>query len=112
MANQHTAFLYTTTLLRAATATGVPAGTTPIGVAARKTYQATGTTTAGAGAATILVQGSNDGTNWDTIGTISLTLATTTSSDGFSSDDRYAFVRGNVSAISGTGASVNLTMGH
>ena len=76
-----------------------------------KTYQASGTTTAGAGAATILVQGSNDGTNWDTIGTLSLTLATTTSSDSFTSNDRYAFVRGNVSAISGTGASVLLSMG-
>jgi hypothetical protein len=79
--------------------------------AGTKTYQANGTTTAGAGAATILVQGSNDGTNWDTIGTITLVLATTTSSDGFSSQDRYAFLRGNVSAISGTGASVSLTVG-
>lgn len=112
MANQHNAILSTTTLAKAATGTGVPAGATPIGVASRKTYQASGTTTNGAGAATILIQGSNDGTNWDLIGTIVLVLATTTSSDSFSSDDRYAFVRGNVSAISGTGASVTVTMGH
>lgn len=97
------------TLLKAATATG--AGVAAAGVRGVKSYQANGTTTAGAGAATIQVQGSNNGANWDTIGTISLTLATTTSSDGFVSDDRYAHLRGNVTAISGTGASVNLTMG-
>lgn len=110
MANQHNAILYTTSLLKARTTTG--AGTSQIGVAARKTYQADGTTTNGAGAATIYVQGSNDNTNWDTIGTITLTLATTTSSDSLASDDRYAFVRGNVNSISGTGAVVNLSMGH
>jgi hypothetical protein len=103
---------YTTTqaLLTAKTATG--AGTQEQGVREYKTYQADGTTTAGAGAATILVQGSNNGTNWDTIGTITLTLATTTSSDSFTSSDRYALIRGNVSAISGTNASVNLVMGY
>lgn len=110
MANQNTAFLDTTALLSAAIT--VAAGTAKGGVASRKTYQANGTTTNGAGAATIQVQGSNDGTSWDTIGTISLTLSTTNASDSFSSDDRYAVVRGNVTAISGTGASVNLTMGH
>lgn len=96
-------------LLTAAIATG--AGSAVQNLAGVKTYQADGTTSAGAGAATILVQGSNDGTNWDTIGTITLTLATTTSSDSFASDDRYAHIRGNVSAISGTDASVNLSMG-
>ncbi|MFA6046776.1 MAG: hypothetical protein WC718_17475, partial [Phycisphaerales bacterium] len=68
---------------------------------------------AGAGAATILVQGTNNnGASWDTIGTITLTLGTTRTSDSFTSSDRYVAVRGNVTAISGTGASVNLTMGY
>jgi hypothetical protein len=103
---------YNTTqaLLTAKTATG--AGTQEPGVRGYKTFQADGTTSSGAGAATVVVQGSNNGTNWDTIGTISLTLATTTSSDSFTSSDRYTLVRGNVTAISGTGASVNLSMGY
>jgi hypothetical protein len=106
--NSNSAIVEATALLTAATATGAGSGIP--GIAATKTYQAHGTTTAGAGAATILVQGSNDGTNWNTIGTISLTLATTTSSDSFNSEDRYRHLRGNVSAISGTGASVSLTV--
>lgn len=91
----------------------VVAGAAVANYATMKTYQASGTTTGGAGAATILVQGSNNGTTWDTIGTITLgTLGTMATSDSFASDDRYAQVRGNVTAISGTGASVNLTMGY
>lgn len=78
-----------------------------------KTYQASGTTSAGAGAATIAIQGSNDGgTNWDTIDTISLTLATVTSSSSFASMDRYGLIRANVTAISGTGASVSVNVGY
>ncbi|MGH6625152.1 MAG: hypothetical protein ACRECD_01170 [Burkholderiaceae bacterium] len=93
-------------------ATTVAAGSRVAGVSGQKTFQASGSTSSGTGAATILVQGSHDGTNWDTIGTISLTLATTTSSDSFASNDRYAYVRGNVTAISGTGAAVSLTAGY
>jgi hypothetical protein len=106
-------FVFPTTvrpLLAAATTTG--AGTAWQGPSGEKTYQASGTTSAGAGAATILIQGSNDGSNWDLIGTHSLTLATTTSSDSFLSNDRYKFVRANVTAISGTGAVVSETMGY
>jgi hypothetical protein len=99
-----------TALLTAATTAA--AGSAVPGVSGVKTYQANGTTTAGAGSATIKVQGSNNGANWDDIGTITLTLSTTTSSDSFASDDRYAELRGNVTAISGTGASVNLVMGY
>jgi hypothetical protein len=96
-------------LLTAKAATG--AGTTVSGRRGVKTYQASGTTTAGAGAATVVIQGSNDDANWDTIGTVSLTLATTTSSGSFTSDDRYTYLRGNVTAISGTGAAVNASFG-
>lgn len=97
------------TLLSGVIATG--AGSSVRAASSSKTFQASGATSAGAGAATILVQGSNDETNWDTLGTISLTLATTSSSDGFTSCDRYKFHRGNVSAISGTGAAVSMTEG-
>jgi hypothetical protein len=98
--------IQTAALLSAVTATG--AGSAIANSGTTKTYQARGTTSAGAGAATIVIQGSNDGgTSWDTIGTITLTLATTSSSDSFASDDRYALVRGNVTAISGTTATVS-----
>ena len=77
------------------------------------TFQAVGTTTAGAGAATIQIQGSNiDNVNaYVTIGTITLTLGTTLVADGFSTSAPWKFVRANVTAISGTGASINVYMG-
>lgn len=96
-------------LLSAATSTGAGSSVKPVG--SNRTFQAHGTTTAGAGAATVLVQVSNNDSDWITLGTISLTLATTSSSDGFASDAPWKHVRGNVSAISGTGASVTLVMG-
>jgi hypothetical protein len=88
------------------------AGTASASVSGTKTYCASGLTTAGAGSATVLVQGSNDQDAWVTIGTITLTLGTTATADGFTSEDRFAFVRGNVSAISGTGAGVSLSAGY
>lgn len=96
-------------LLSAATATGAGQAYQP--GTPKRTFHATGLTTAGAGSATIVVQVSNDGSNWLTLGTITLTLATTVSGDGFASDAPWRHVRGNVTAISGTGASVTLTMG-
>ena len=98
-----------TALLSGATTTGA-------GVYVRldpgvKTFQVYGTTTSGAGSATVKIQGSNDGLAWDDIDAgMSLTLATTlssTSSDSYTSDDRYAYHRANVTAISGTGARVS-----
>jgi hypothetical protein len=80
------------TLITTQIATG--AGSPMPGISGAKTYQATGATTAGAGSATVVVQGSNDGSNWDTIGTITLTLSTTSSSDSFYSLDRYRYGRG------------------
>lgn len=102
----------TNMLLDGATATG--ASYARPGRTGVKTFQAWGTTSSGTGSATIAVQGSNDQGQavWDTIGTITLTLGTAATSDSFTSDDRYAVLRGNVTAISGTGASVSLTMGY
>ena len=77
----------------------------------KRTFQADGTTSAGSGSATILVEVSNNNSNWETLATITLTLATTTSSDGFASEAPWRYVRGNVSAISGTDGTVNLIMG-
>lgn len=77
-----------------------------------RTFQAKGSTTSGAGAATVIAEGSNDNVNWITLGTITLTLGVAETSDGFASDARWAHLRGRVSAISGTGAKVSLFMGY
>lgn len=99
----------TGSLLSDVIATG--AGTAIPGQPATKTFHASGSTTAGTGAATVNVEGSMGGTSWDVIGTIGLTLGTTATSGGFTSIDRYRLLRGNVTAISGTNAKVSLTMG-
>ena len=75
------------------------------------TFQASGTTSAGGGTGVITIEVSNDGSNWLTLGTISLTLSTTASSDGFVANAPWKFVRANVTTLSGTGASVSALMG-
>lgn len=62
----------------------------------------------GAVTATVKVQVSNNGTYWEDLGIITLT-GTTSASDGFASSAGWAYYRGNVTAISGTGAAVTLT---
>lgn len=66
----------------------------------------------GAVSATVVVQVSNSkrSTAWITLGTITLS-GTTSAADGFVSDDSWQYVRGQVTAISGTGAAVTLVMG-
>jgi hypothetical protein len=93
--------------------TTASAGDAVSGPGATHTFQASGATSAGAGSATVVIQGSNNnGASWDTIGTITLTLSTSTSSDSFTSDDRYAKVRANVTAISGTDAQLEAAMSY
>lgn len=72
-------------------------------------FQAYGSTSAGSGAATIVIQVSNVDTDaaYINMGTISLTLGTTVTADGFASDAPWKYVRAKVTAISGTNASVN-----
>lgn len=81
-------------------------------------FQAYGTTSAGAGAATILIQVSDvpvpveaTDVDWITLGTITLTLGTTQTTDGFAKDAPWRHYRAKVSAISGTDASVNVYAG-
>lgn len=66
----------------------------------------------GAVTATVLVQVSNtpDTDSFFTLATITLS-GTTSAADGFVSDESWQYVRGKVTAISGTGAAVTLTMG-
>ena len=84
---------------------------------AKHTFQAYGTTSAGAGAATIIVEVSNQDApatstdvGWKTAGTFTLTLGTTQVNDVFALDAPYRFCRAQVTAISGTDASVNVAM--
>lgn len=74
----------------------------------RKTYQAVVTGT-GSVSGTVEIEGSNDGTNFDVIGTLTLS-GTGSGSDSFTSLDCYKFVRADLTAISGTGAAVTATV--
>jgi len=96
-------------ILNAATATG--AGGTATLSTKDTTFQASGTTSTGSGAATVVIEVSDNGDDWLTLGTITLTLGTTSTSDGFAAAASWAFVRANVTAISGTDATVSAWMG-
>ncbi len=80
-----------------------------------RTFQASGATSSGAGSATVVIEVTNfenpTNADWLTLGTITLTLGTTRTSDGFASLAAWAKYRARVSAISGTGASVDVMMG-
>lgn len=102
--------------LSAATATG--AGEIHQLACSNRTYQAYGATSAGAGAATVVIEASDlpspaTGTrvDWVELGTISLTLSTTRVSGAFASLARWRHVRPYVSAISGTDAAVTVYFG-
>jgi hypothetical protein len=80
------------------------------------TFQAivTGSGTVGA---TVVMQGSNEDAtyngskaNWVTINTFTLS-GTTTATDGYTSVSTWRYVRANVTAISGTSATVEVIMG-
>ncbi len=78
-----------------------------------KSVQAWGLTTAGAGAATIDIEGSYDGTYYVRLFTITLTLATTVTfaannTDGYTINAPWLYVRARVTAISGTNAAVTV----
>lgn len=64
----------------------------------------------GAVSATIVVEVSNDNVNWLNLGTITLS-GTNTANDGFASLAVWEYVRGSITAISGTGATASLIMG-
>lgn len=96
-------------ILSAATATGAGEVHRPNG--AKMTFQAIGVTSSGAGSSDVLIQASLDNSNWVTLATISLTLSTTASSDGFAANAPWEYIRANVSTLSGTGATIDVWMG-
>lgn len=95
-----------TPVLLNATATG--AGSAFTVQSAPVSIQATVSGT-GAVSATVVIQVSNDGANWITMGTIIL-AGTTSNSDGFTAMANWALVRANLTAVSGTGATVVVVM--
>ena len=102
-------------ILNNATATGAGTAWHPRDTASIATYlfhsfQAVGKTSASTGAATVVIEVSNDGTNYITLGTITLVLGTSATSDGFACSNTWEYYRANVTAISGTGASVTVYM--
>jgi hypothetical protein len=98
------------TLLNAVAVTGT--GSALAGPAANKTYQAAASVGTGTGTAVVTVQCSNNASNWDTVGTITLSTSTTSASDSFYSLDRCRFLRGNVTTLSGTTPTLTLTMSY
>jgi hypothetical protein len=76
-----------------------------------KTFQAVGSTTAGTGSGVVVIEVSNDGATFLSAGTITLTLGTTATTDGFALAAPWAYVRANCTSVSGTGAKVKVLMG-
>ena len=97
------------TILDEVIATG--AGTTVQPWKSKRMFQVFGNVSASTGAASVEVQGSQDGTNWVVLDTLTLTLGTTVTSDSGIVDAPWKYVRGNVGSISGTDATVSLFMG-
>jgi hypothetical protein len=96
-------------LFSAVTSTGAQAATS---FGKSNTVQVWGTTTSGSGSATIVIEATNDGTApWVTLATITLTLGTTATGDGLVIDADWETIRGNVTSLSGTGASVSAALG-
>lgn len=78
--------------------------------APKSAFQAVITGT-GAISGTVIIEASNDGVNAvnTALGTITLS-GTTSFSDGFTTDAPWKYVRARVTAISGTGATINVIM--
>lgn len=98
-----------TYILSGATTTG--AGSTFDSPSADKTYQVYGSTQAGTGTAAVTIEGSNDGTRWNTVvtTTVAMTSATLAVSAGVTATDRYAYTRANVTTLSGSTPTVTVT---
>ena len=64
----------------------------------------------GAVSSTVVIQVSNDGTNWLPLGTLTLS-GTTSATQGLALNAHWVYIRGNITALSGTAAAVTVTMG-
>jgi hypothetical protein len=100
-------------ILNGATATGTGNHHNPR--SRNMTFLAKGSTTNGVGAVSVNIEATNfdspSSTDWVLLGTITLTLGTTVVNDGFIASAAWKYIRANVTSISGTGASVSVSMG-
>jgi hypothetical protein len=84
-------------------------GLTRVGLPAVRTFTA-GVTGTGSVSATVVIEVSAVNGLWSTFRTITLS-GTTSAVDGFYANAPWPFVRARVTAISGTGATVNVAVG-
>lgn len=101
-------------LLDAVIATGSGDPVAPLSI--NKTFQLFGNTSAGAGAATVLIEGSNDDTEIDkayvTLDTLALVLNGTTVIHDFGvNNDAWKYVRARCTTLSGTDATITCIIG-
>lgn len=76
-----------------------------------RSFHLHGLVSASTGAASVTVEGSNDGVNFVTLDTLALTLGTARTHDYFVVSAAWRYNRATVASISGTDASITLTMG-
>ena len=95
-----------TTMLNAATTTATGSAfqiRATNDIYTNRSFQAVGVMSAATGTATILIEVSNDGANYVTLGTIGLTLTTSPSSDAFFAFTTYEFYRARITQITANG---------
>lgn len=70
---------------------------------ANRSFQAVGVMSASTGTASVVIEVSNDGVNFVTLGTIDLTLTTSPSSDAFFAYTTYDFYRARTTQVTSNG---------
>jgi hypothetical protein len=68
-----------------------------------RSFQAVGVMSSSTGTASIVIEVSNDGTNYVTLGTITLALTTSPSSDAFFAYTSYEFYRARTTQVTSNG---------
>lgn len=96
-------------ILSGATSTGAGNSFTPWGP--YRSFHIYGSTSSGAGSATVDIEVSNDASSWVVGVSCDLTLSTTVTAHGKVFLGHWKYVRANVTAISGAGASVSVILG-
>lgn len=77
-----------------------------------RSYEVYGTTSAGSGSAIVVVEVRNsENSSWKTMATVTLTLGTAVTSDGFVSSAAWRYVRARVTTLTGTTATVAANVG-
>ena len=76
---------------------------------ANRSFQAVGVMSSSTGTTSVVIEVSNDGTNYVTLGTITLALTTAPASDSFYAQTVYEFYRARISQIT-SNATVTVYM--